>query len=122
MGSFQNVSKEGRRINLKDISADERGYKGTVWTLEGSEDLNANLVRFPSGEGVGEHVNKQVDVVMIGVDGFGKVTVDGREHHLSVGGMVFVPKHARRSVKSESDKFAYLSIHCSRGPIRLGAG
>ncbi|MBX6764283.1 MAG: hypothetical protein IRY88_11465, partial [Rubrobacteraceae bacterium] len=29
---------------------------GTVWKLEGSEDLNANLVRLPGGGGIGEHV------------------------------------------------------------------
>lgn len=109
-------------MNLKEILYDVRRYKGTVWTLEGSEDLNANLVRFPSGDGVGEHVNKQVDVVMVGIDGSGTVTVDGREHHLPAKSMVFVPKDARRSVKSESDEFAYLSIHRSRGPLRLDTG
>ncbi len=106
-------------MNLKETLAEVRGHKGTVWTLEGSEDLNANLVRFPSGEGVGEHVNKQVDVVMVGIDGSGTVTVDGEKHHLAAKSMVFVPKDARRSVKSESDEFAYLSIHRSRGPLRL---
>lgn len=99
-----------------------RGHKGTVWALEGSVDLNANLLRFPSGEGVGEHVNEQVDVVMVGIDGSGTVTVDGREHHLSAKSVVFVPKGARRSVESESDEFAYLSIHRCRGPLRLDTG
>lgn len=66
-------------MDLKEMSSDARGHKGTVWTLEGSEDLNANLVRFPSGKGVGEHVNEEVDVVMVGIAGHGKVMVDERE-------------------------------------------
>jgi hypothetical protein len=36
-------------MDLKEIPVDTRGHNGTVWTLEGSEDLNANLVRFPAG-------------------------------------------------------------------------
>ncbi len=121
-GGFQNILEGGGRVDLKGISANARGHKGTVWTLEGSEDLNANLVRFPSGDGVGEHVNREVDVVMVGIDGFGTVTVDGREDQLSAGSMIFVPNGARRSVRSESDEFSYLSIHRSRGPLRFGAG
>ncbi|CAN5856831.1 hypothetical protein BH23ACT11_BH23ACT11_04670 [soil metagenome] len=107
-------------MNLQEFLVHARDHKGTVWTLEESEDLNANLVRFPSGDGVGEHVNDEVDVVMVGVDGFGAVSVEGREHHLSAGRLVFIPKCARRSVKSHSDEFAYLSIHRTRGPLRLG--
>lgn len=106
-------------MELKEISAGARGRKGTVWSLEGSEDLNANLVRFPSGVGVGEHVNEEVDVLMIGIDGHGTVMVDGTEQHLSAGVLVFVPKGARRSVGSDSDSFAYLSAHRRRGRIML---
>lgn len=108
-------------MDLKGISADARGRKGTVWTLEGSEDLNANLVRFLSGGGVGDHVNEEVDVVMVGIEGFGTVVVGGGEHHISAGGMVFIPKGTHRSERSESGEFAYLSIHRSRGPLLLGA-
>lgn len=57
---------------------------------------------------------------MVEIDDHGTVTVYGREHHLSAGGLVFVPKGARRSVRGESDRFAYLSVHRSRGPIKLG--
>ena len=110
-------------MKLKEISASAGERKGTVWSLQGSEDLNANLIRFPSGGGVGEHVNEEVDVLMIGIDGHGKVVVDGTEQHLSAGVLVFVPKGARRSVRSGSDSFSYLSAHRLRGRITLdGAG
>lgn len=107
-------------MNLKEISADARGHKGTVWTLEGSEDLNANLVQFPSGSGVEAHVNEEVDVMMVGIDGHGTVTVDGRKHCLSAGDLVFIPKGVSRSIKGESDGLAYLSVHRQRGPMKLG--
>ena len=91
-----------------------------LWALEGSEDLNANLVRFPPGEGVGEHANGEVDVLVIGVSGAGCVTVDGSCHRLRAGTVVFVPKGALRSTRSDSADFAYLTVHRRRGPLRIG--
>ncbi len=92
---------------------------GVVWTLEQSGDINVNLVRFPAGRGVGEHVNEEVDVLFIGVSGSGVVAVDGHEHHLRAGTAAFVPKGARRSTRSSSEDFAYLTIHLRRGPLRI---
>jgi hypothetical protein len=44
-------SEAGRAVDLAGVASAERGL-GVVWTQEGSEDLNANLVRFEAGEGV----------------------------------------------------------------------
>jgi len=91
-----------------------------VWALEESGDLNANLVRFDVGRGVEEHVNNEVDVLFVGVAGWGTVRVDGEEHALSAGTLVFAPRGARRSTGASSDGFAYLTVHRSRGPLRIG--
>ena len=56
----------GRAVDLAGIASGERGL-GVIWTQEGSADLNANLVRFEAGEGVGIYVNDEVDVVFVGV-------------------------------------------------------
>ena len=93
---------------------------GVIWTLEDSDDLNTNLVHFPAGEGVGEHVNDEVDVIFLGVAGSGFVNVDGEDYHLSDGTLIFVPKGARRSTRSAAEGFAYLTVHRRRGPLRLG--
>jgi quercetin dioxygenase-like cupin family protein len=108
----------GDSVDLNALSAD--GREGAIWTLKGSGDLNANLVGFDRGGGVGEHVNEEVDVLFVGVGGSGLVRVDGEEHPLSAGSLVFVPKGAGRSTKALSDGFAYLTVHRRRGPIRLG--
>ncbi len=108
-------------VDLAKISADARG-SGTVWTQQEGRDLNANLVRFPRGEGVGEHVNGEVDVLFLGVSGSGVVEVDGREHALGAGFLVLAPAGARRATRSQSSDFAYLTVHKRRGPMRLGAG
>jgi hypothetical protein len=42
---------------------------------ERGENLNANSIWFPSGDGAGEHVNERVDVVMVRIDGLGTAAV-----------------------------------------------
>lgn len=111
---------ERRFVNLVEIAGSATGREGVVWTLEGSGDLNANLVRFEAGGGVGEHVDAEVDVLILGVSGSGLVNVDGEEHSLSSGVMVFVPRGARRSTRAASEGLAYLSVHRLRGPLRIG--
>ena len=107
-------------MNLGEIAESATGREGVVWTLEGSRDLNSNLVRFETGGGVGEHVNDEVDVLIIGVSGSGLVGVDGEEHPVANGGMVFIPRGARRYTQAISDEFVYLSVHRRRGPLQIG--
>jgi quercetin dioxygenase-like cupin family protein len=108
-------------VNLHEIIAAAKEQAGAVWTLQGSEDLNANLVRFASEQGVQEHTNTEVDVILVGVSGSGIVTIEGVEHPLSAGTVVFVPKETLRSTRSTSEDFAYLTVHRRRGPLRIGA-
>jgi mannose-6-phosphate isomerase-like protein (cupin superfamily) len=112
------VSVQGA-VDLGEISASARG-SGAVWTLREGRDLNANLVRFPTGEGVGEHVNGEVDVLFVGVSGSGVVELDGREHALGAGILVLAPRGARRTTRSASSDFSYLTVHKRRGPVGVG--
>jgi quercetin dioxygenase-like cupin family protein len=112
---------QAESVNLGEIAASAIGRTGVIWTLKGSGDLNANMVRFETGGGVGEHVNDKVDVIFVGVSGSGSVSVDGEEHPLSNGTMVFVPRGARRSTRATSEDFAYLSVHSRRGPLQIGS-
>lgn len=107
-------------MDLKGVATAAGVRKGTVWTLEEGEDLNANLVRFSSEGGVGEHTNEEVDVILVGVAGVGSVVLDGENRRLSAGELVFMPKGSSREIRSASEDFVYLSIHRRRGPIRLG--
>lgn len=108
-------------VDLGAISAGARS-SGTVWTEREGMDLNANLVRFPRGEGVGEHVNEEVDVLFVGVSGSGIVELEGREHALGAGVLLLVPRGARRSTLSTSEGFSYLTVHRRRGPVRISSG
>ncbi len=94
--------------------------EGAVWTLEGSGDLNANLVRFDAGGGVEEHVNDEVDVLFVGISGSGTVEVDGEGQAIGPGNLVFVGKGQRRSTRAAAGGLAYLTVHRRRGPLRIG--
>ena len=93
-------------MNLKDAAATVGDRTGVIWTLDTSSDLNANLVRFNTGQGVGGHVNDEVEVIVLGVSGSRIVTVDREEHALSTGMLVFIPKVARRATVSTSEDFS----------------
>ena len=107
-------------MNLDELVASAGDRVGVIWTLERGSDLNANLVCFGAGGGVGEHVNEEVDVLFLGVAGSGSVCVSGEEHVLSAGTLVFVPRGVRRSTSASTDGFAYLTVHRRRGPPRIG--
>src|ERR671910_1512070 len=106
-------------VNLRDAVATAGDCAGVLWTLDATGDLNANLVRFGTGQGVEEHINDEIEVIVLGVSGSGIVAVDREEHALSAGILVFVPKGARRSTVSASEDFAYLTVHHRRGPLQI---
>ncbi len=109
----------GVSVDFGELLADATLRAGVIWTLEGSDDLNANLVRFDAGGGVEEHVNDEVDVLFVGVAGSGLVRVGGEEHGLEAGKLAFAPRGERRSTRASSDGFAYLTVHRRRGPLRI---
>ena len=105
---------------IVEILASTEERTGVVWSLQESDDLNVNLVQFTEGEGVGEHVNDEVDVLLVGVSGSGEVRINGGLHRLSGGTLILLPKGARRSTHGISADFAYLTIHRRRGPLKIG--
>jgi quercetin dioxygenase-like cupin family protein len=90
--------------------------QGVIWTQE-SEDLDINLLVFAAGEGVAEHVNAEVDVLVVGIAGEGVVALDGTRQNLRAGHAMIIPKGARRGFQSMSDRFVYLSCHRRRGGL-----
>jgi quercetin dioxygenase-like cupin family protein len=105
---------------IAEILTSAEGQTGVVWSLQKSGDLNVNLVQFDEGEGVGEHVNDEVDVLFVGVSGSGEVRINGRLHCLCGGTLLFIPKGARRSTRGISTDFAYLTVHQRRSPLKIG--
>lgn len=102
-------------ISLAGAARDAH-QSGPAWTGM-SDDLNVNLLVFTAGNGVAEHVNSEVDVLMIGISGEGTLILDGTERAFRSGDAVLVPKGRRRGTRAGSDRFAYLTCHRRRGGL-----
>jgi quercetin dioxygenase-like cupin family protein len=87
-------------------------HPGPIWAFEG-DDLDANLLYFTPETPVPEHVNSEVDVVGVVLQGEADLTVDDERLHVTPGSVFYLPKGARRSLTPLSP-FVYLSCHKRR--------
>lgn len=101
-----------RVINLYTIS-DDLASQGPLFSLE-SDDLDCNFLRFDEGEGVPLHINAQVDVAGVVLEGEGFLQVDGQQYQLAEGDFFYVPKGTARKLRSAGGPFAYLTFHARR--------
>jgi quercetin dioxygenase-like cupin family protein len=102
------------------LAVDRSGPDGAQWSLPHDGDLDANLVRLGPGGEVGEHVNDDVDVLVVGIFGGGVVTVDGIDHDLRPGVAILVPKGSRRRVRARPrGEVGYLTAHRARAGIQV---
>lgn len=82
-----------------------------------SADLNINLLVLDAAETIAEHVNSEVDVLIVAIAGQGEVTVDAEPYPLVAGQALVIAKGARRSIRPVSDRFAYLTCHRTRAGL-----
>jgi quercetin dioxygenase-like cupin family protein len=91
---------------------------GPVWGLA-SDDLNATVLAWPAGHEVAEHVNAELDVLLVVLEGEGTASVDGSEHGLSAGHALLIPKGSTRAIRAGAAGVRYLSVHRRRGPLQI---
>jgi len=108
-------------FELLDLAAAvAAGGSGAVLARE-TEDLDLNLVRFSAGGGVGAHVNREVDVVLVALAGSGVVRIDADEVTVEAGSALLIPKNTERAIRSQDDgEFAYLTVHRRRARLMPG--
>lgn len=86
---------------------------GPLWGTA-SEDLNVTLLSWRPGDGVPEHGNDALDVLVVVLAGSGTATVDGRDVPLAAPQALLIPKRARRAIVAGPAGLRYLSIHRRR--------
>ena len=92
--------------------------RGPLWGIA-SSDLNATLLAWPAGHEVAEHVNGELDVLVVVLEGAGSVLVDGEPHDLAAGSAILIPRAARRRITAGDGGVRYLSVHRRRGPLQI---
>jgi quercetin dioxygenase-like cupin family protein len=90
--------------------------QGALWSRE-TADLDVNVVAFPAGSGVAEHVNDEVDVLVVVIAGQGQAEISGRDHPLSAGVALVIPKGAPRSIHCTAGRLIYLTCHRRRARL-----
>ena len=83
---------------------------GSAWEAS-VEDLRARLVVVAAGTELPAHVNREADLVLVGISGTGSVVVDDHPHPFAPGGVVIVPKGTRRLVTAGTGGLAFLAVH-----------
>lgn len=94
------------------------GASGVAWSLD-SPQLNANLVTIQSGDQIDEHVNNEVDVLMVAESGAGEIVIDGEVASVGPASVILIPRGARRLIRSATG-LAYYSIHQRRSGLSIG--
>ncbi len=85
-----------------------------------SADFNVTLLTWIGpGTGVAPHINHDLDVIFIGVEGEGIITINGVEYSLQPGKALLIAKGTERAARSNSQRFSYLSIHCRRPGLQI---
>ena len=102
-----------------DVDA-AHGVGGVVWKLPHEGDLDGNLVRLAAERSIDEHVNDEVDVLIVVRTGVGRLSVDGADHDLTPSAVALIPRGTRRSITAGSEGISYLSIHRRRAGLRVG--
>jgi quercetin dioxygenase-like cupin family protein len=101
-----------------DLRAKVCETTGPQWGTA-TNDLNATLLSWNQGQEIAAHVNTEVDVIMVVVQGYGTLTLDGIEHKVHEGVAAVIPKGVERAVVAGSTPFVYLNVHRKRS-LQLG--
>ncbi|MFF8773006.1 cupin domain-containing protein [Kitasatospora sp. NPDC015120] len=97
---------------LREADADRAG---ALWRLTGAErQLDANVVRLRPGASVAEHVEPDLDVLLLGLAGQGTLRCGGVAHALEPGVLRLVPHGAARGVSAGPEGAVYLTVHRRR--------
>ncbi|MFF7458429.1 cupin domain-containing protein [Kitasatospora sp. NPDC008115] len=97
---------------LREAGADQGG---ALWRLTGAQrQLDANVVRLRPGASVAEHVEPDLDVLLLGIAGRGTLRCGGVAHVLEPGVLRTVPHGAARAVAAGPEGVVYLTVHRRR--------
>ncbi|WP_395298332.1 hypothetical protein ACF9IK_36390 [Kitasatospora hibisci] len=97
---------------LREAAADAAG---ALWRLTGDDrQLDANVVRLRPDAIVADHVEPDLDVLVVGLSGEGALRCAGIAHDLRPGMLRMLPRGAVRGVSAGPDGVVYLTVHRRR--------
>jgi hypothetical protein len=92
------------------------GRGGALWRLaEPGRQLDANLVRLLPGAEVAEHVEEDLDVLLVVVQGGGRLG----DEPLTAHSVSWLPWGSRRSLSAGPEGLVYLTVHQRRAALTV---
>lgn len=110
--------------NLFDVTADAGAdAAGALWRLQTSpRQLDANVIRLAAGGRIDAHAGPDLDVLMLVLDGSGRVIGEGADPiTVEAGALVWLPRRSRREIAAGPDGLAYLTVHRHRAGLAIGS-
>jgi quercetin dioxygenase-like cupin family protein len=93
----------------------EPGAAGAVWKLSLTpRDLDANVIQLPAGDGIDAHTGPDIDVMLVVLDGTGRLTTERTVVDLEAGAIVWLPRRSRREFRAGPQGLRYLTVHQRR--------
>jgi uncharacterized protein (DUF2249 family)/quercetin dioxygenase-like cupin family protein len=100
--------------------AAEPDADGVVWKLQMRErDLDSNVIRLRPGTGIAAHTGPDLDVLVVVLDGGGRLTTERDVVDLRAGALVWLPRRSRRQFDAGPDGLRYLTVHQRRQSLVL---
>ncbi|GHB57191.1 hypothetical protein GCM10010347_29180 [Streptomyces cirratus] len=97
------------------------GATGALWRLtEAGRVLDANLIRLPPGATIAEHREPVLDVLLVVVEGSGRLDTDDGPHGLRPHTAALLSRNTRRSLTAGPEGIAYLTVHPRRPGLGIG--
>jgi mannose-6-phosphate isomerase-like protein (cupin superfamily) len=112
----QSNGRHASVASLAAVIAAEKPAGIAPWT-EATEDLHVNLIQLPRERPIAEHVNSEVDVLILVLEGRGEIMIDGETFALIQHDVTIVRKGTRRSLRAMSTSLSYITCHRHRGGI-----
>nr|WP_234390527.1 hypothetical protein [Streptomyces sp. MMG1533] len=93
---------------------------GAVWRLsEPGRQIDANIVRIPSGQRVETHAEPDLDVLLLVVAGDGTLVTPAEPYPLGEGSLVWLPHGSTRGLEAGKQGMSYLTVHRRRPGMRI---
>jgi quercetin dioxygenase-like cupin family protein len=91
-------------------------YDGPAFSIN-SEQLNVNLLRLADGASIPQHINEEVDVLVVVLQGTCKLFVDNEMTVLRTGMAAVIPCGRMRALRCTMGPLVYLTCHRRRAPL-----
>ena len=102
------------------LAAEENAPAGAMWRLtESGRQLDANLVHVPPDRHIDTHIEPNLDVLLLVVNGSGTLGTARDPQPLSEGSLIWLPRGSSRSITAGKDGLSYLTVHRRRPGMQI---